>query len=832
MRLRQIAIAALSLLLALHTLGCNDDPGGSNHENNTTADAGDVNDDDTGADDAGDDTGTDTATDTGAEDTGTDTGTDDASDDTGADDAGTDVEDDAVSDTGGDTADTGPDVIEPPVDDLDPTGGVWSENYSAPGAVGAAGTRVYAVAKAGTNQYYIGGTFEGVGAVSAPEVAYYDGSGWSALGAGPGITPYALEVTSDGNLLVGGEGGGGGIGIGGGNTVEIWDGTGWMTLAGVDNPSSSPNSYVYDIEELSDGRLIIAGSFGGIDGSGTPNLAIWVNNNWSSIGTDAEFDGAVQEVEVIDGDICVAGDFENIGAMAASRVACWDGAQWNALGAGLPSTVFDIIGDGNGNIIAGGQFALGQPGSFEIGIAKWDGSSWSGFAGGVNGGQVTQARSLEPGDDTGEFYAGGHFSGAAGVNSVNIVKWDGSGWVSMDGGAFNEVGISGAGATGIYDMVADEGKIFTGGWFSRVGNLFTLNIARWDDTSAPGTWERLLDSGLEYLGVPGVVNSLVADGFGKVYAGGDFNFAGETDASNIALLENNSWTKLGDGTDGNVSAMALDSQGNLYAVGNFTRAGSTSVAHIAKWDGSSWTNLGPGVNSGARAIAIDSNDNVYVGGDFTRAGSVSVENVAKWDGSQWSAVGSGFDGQVTSLAIGPNDELYAGGFFGETGNGSPANRVAEFKNGAWQQIGGGIGDNSYVSEMTIYQGNLLVVGKFAEAGGDTVNSVTMWDGTAWKAFDGGLNSFGTSEATLSAVVAKENGFFVGGTFTENGGTTLNRVAWWDGTQWQPLAEGVADIPEALAVDSYRLIAGGGFTEAGGNTSYGIGVWDYSSANAQ
>lgn len=828
MRLRRIALAALALLLALHTLGCNDDPDDANNENNTTADAGDVS-DDTNTDDAGEDTGTsDTGTDdTGAEDTSDDTGTEDTGDDTGAEDTGSDT--DVISDTGGDTQDTGPDIIEPPVDDLDPTGGFWSEDYSAPGAVGETGARVYAVEKAGANQYYIGGSFRGVGAVSAPEVAHYDGSTWTALGMGPGITPYALEITSDGNVLVGGEGGGG-FGIGGGNSVEIWDGTGWMTLAGVDQPSGSPNSAVYDIEELSDGRLILAGNFGGIDGSATPYLAVWDNNAWSSLGTDAEFDGPVHQIEVIDGDICAAGNFENIGPVAASRVACWDGAQWNALGAGLPSTVFDIMADGNGNIIAGGQFSLGQPGSFVTGVAEWDGTKWSGFAGGVGGGQVTQVRSLEPGDDPGEFYAGGHFSGAAGVSSVNIVKWDGSGWVSMDGGAFNEIGISGAGATGIYDMVADGGKLFAGGWFSRVGNLFTLNVARWDDSSSPGAWERLLDPTLEYLGVPGIVNALVADGFGKVYAGGDFNFAGETDASNIALQENNSWTKLGDGMNGNVSALALDSQGNLYAAGDFTQAGSTPVAHIAMWDGSSWTNLGPGVNNPARAIAIDSNDNVYVGGDFSQAGSVAVKNVAKWDGSTWSAVGSGFDSQVTSLAIGPNDELYAGGFFGETGNGAPANRVAEFSNGAWQQIGGGIGDNSYVTEMDIYNGNLLVVGKFAEAGGDTVNSVTMWDGTAWKSFANGLTSFGTSEATMSAVVAKDNGFFVGGTFTEKDGTTLNHVAWWDGTEWQPLAEGLADLPEALAVDSFRLIAGGGFTQAGGHTSYGIGVWDYGSAS--
>jgi hypothetical protein len=273
--------------------------------------------------------------------------------------------------------------------------------------------------------------------------------------------------------------------------------------------------------------------------------------------------------------------------------------------------------------------------------------------------------------------------------------------------------------------------------------------------------------------------------------------------------------------------MAIDSQGNLYAAGDFTRAGTTPLAHIVMWDGSQWNNLGPGVNGTARSIVFDSAGNLYVGGDFSQAGSVAVENVAMWDGSQWSAVGSGLDDKVTSLAVGPNDELYAGGFFGETGNGAPANRVAQFANGAWTEIGGGIGDNSYVSDMTTYQGNLLVVGKFAEAGGDVVNSVTMWDGTTWKGFDNGWTSFGTSAAIVSSVVAKDNGFFVGGTFSDRNGTTYNHLAWWDGTQWHPVGGGLADLPEALVVDSYRLIAGGGFTQAGDKTSYGVGVWDYS-----
>jgi hypothetical protein len=87
-----------------------------------------------------------------------------------------------------------------------------------------------------------------------------------------------------------------------------------------------------------------------------------------------------------------------------------------------------------------------------------------------------------------------------------------------------------------------------------------------------------------------------------------------------------------------------------------------------------------------------------------------------------------------------------------------------------------------------------------------------------------------------------DGFLVaGGFFTQAGGVAVDRIARWDGHEWQPLGLGVAGEREytdtrggsivfpphvlALAVYDGDLIAAGSFSEAGGQTAHSIARWD-------
>src|ERR1017187_3239628 len=97
-------------------------------------------------------------------------------------------------------------------------------------------------------------------------------------------------------------------------------------------------------------------------------------------------------------------------------------------------------------------------------------------------------------------------------------------------------------------------------------------------------------------GMNGQVLALVVATNGDLYAGGYFTNAGGIAANYIAKWNGRSWSALGSGTSGYppwVQALAVSGT-NLYAGGNFTNAGGVAANAIAKWDGHNWSALGSG----------------------------------------------------------------------------------------------------------------------------------------------------------------------------------------------------------------------------------------------
>jgi hypothetical protein len=65
---------------------------------------------------------------------------------------------------------------------------------------------------------------------------------------------------------------------------------------------------------------------------------------------------------------------------------------------------------------------------------------------------------------------------------------------------------------------------------------------------------------------------------------------------------------------------------------------------------------------------------------------------------------------------------------------------------------------------------------------------------------------------------------IGGTFTQAGGATVNRIARWDGSRWIPLGNGFNGTVHDLAVVGNTLYAAGAFTQAGGLPTLRIAQW--------
>ncbi len=546
----------------------------------------------------------------------------------------------------------------------------WDDRFTRPGTGGA----VYALAVDGSGNLYVGGGFWIAGQVMAKYIARWDGSQWSALGAGMNDYVYALAVDDSGNLYAGGY-----FTMAGNvpaNSIARWDGSSWSALgSGVNGPvyalavdgsgnlgtawsalGSGMSGYVHALAVDDSGNLYAGGWFGTAGGVTAHYIARWDGSQWSALGSGA-YAGPVYALTVNgSGALYAAGSFYSMGDVPANGIARWDGSSWSALGtgSGIDNDVNAVVMDSSGNLYAGGGFRVAGQAIANY-IARWDGSQWSSLGSGMN--SYVNALAV---DSSGILYAGGNFIMAGDVPANYIARWDGSQWSALGSGMDRSVSA----------LVVDRnGNLYAGGSFTTAGGAPVNYIARWD-----GSQWSALGSGTDSW-----VDALAVDGSGNLYAGGDFTTAGGVPANYIARWDGSQWFALGSGMDDTVRALAVDSSGNVYAGGDFTMAGGSQADHVALWNGSSWGSVGSGTSSRVSALAVDGSGNLYAGGYFTAAGDVPANYIARWDGSQWSALGSGMNNPVRTLAAEDSENVYAGGCFIVAGN-KPAGYIARWFN--------------------------------------------------------------------------------------------------------------------------------------------------------
>jgi hypothetical protein len=193
------------------------------------------------------------------------------------------------------------------------------------------------------------------------------------------------------------------------NNIARWNGTAWSALgAGLSGAASS-------MVTLPNGDLVVGGSFTAAGGMSANRIARWNGTTWSAIGSGlSDF---VSSVAVLpNGDLVVGGDFLNAGTVAANRIARWNGSAWLPLGSGLDGRPGLVSALPNGDVIASGTFssAGGVPVSS---IARWNGTSWSALGAGLS--NPAFAALMLP---QGELLLGGAFTIAGSQPSTRLAK--------------------------------------------------------------------------------------------------------------------------------------------------------------------------------------------------------------------------------------------------------------------------------------------------------------------------------------------------------------------------------------------------------------------------
>lgn len=301
--------------------------------------------------------------------------------------------------------------------------------------------------------------------------------------------------------------------------------------------------------------------------------------------------------------------------------------------------------------------------------------------------------------------------------------------------------------------------------------------------------------------------------------GGEFLSVGTHPAVNFTVDNGTRWdnTFNSDPPDtGNVSYDSEVFDGEIYRCGLLTLNG-VGLRRLFKWD------AGSGIYVEVTGHDLDQIYTMLVfGGNLYVAGSrvTSGDNVRVFDGSSWTdatgAKGIGlnvrrlYDWGGTLVAVG--ESSLADGY----------NGVQVLSGGSWTALGAGLTltggtnpGNGY--DCYDFAGDLIVVGRFSQAGAVTAQNVAKWNGSAWVA----IGDIGDATYTMYAVFVHDSELYVGGT-----GGILYRH---NGTDWDEIgetlitfliAEGATIRALGESVDGTALLVGGLFhkrmsTEFGG-----------------
>lgn len=331
------------------------------------------------------------------------------------------------------------------------------------------------------------------------------------------------------------------------------------------------------------------------------------------------------------------------------------------------------------------------------------------------------------------------------------------------------------------------------------------------------------------------------------------------------------WQPLGTGlislsTTQAANMMLIDSANqNLYVSGKFDRAGGFSVDNIARWNGTQWYSMGSEFEDTPVGTLIFFNNELYAGSYLDPEHGIGP--MGKWNGSNW--VPYPFDPSVIPFITSISDfaifqnELYACGFVHYSVLDGRKGLVAKYDGVTWHVLKGGLYGNGG-DALLVYNNELYVSGEFWLADSMPVSNIAKWDGTQWSDVGGGINQrvycmeeyngslyaggynnniykwngtlweqFASTNSSIATLKSYNGDLYAGGYFTTINNDPINKIAKWDGSQWNRIASGTFNNEDSsglyngindIEIFQGNLHAVGWFTEIDSVQANSIARW--------
>jgi uncharacterized delta-60 repeat protein len=349
------------------------------------------------------------------------------------------------------------------------------------------------------------------------------------------------------------------------------------------NPGLTVDGGIYATVVQPDGKVIIGGNFGSVDGVNRGGIA--------RINPDGSLDLSFQNVM-------------SVTPGGSVKVLC-------------------VALQPDGKIVMGGQFNnAGGTNRYNIARLLSNGALDTAFQNGMSGvssGNATGVYALVVQPD-GRIIIGGDFTRVNSVALYRIARLNSNGGVDS---SF----LSGTSLNGSYDVVRalalqSDGNVVIGGDFSAFNGAARNHIARLTSTGALDT---TFMAGLS--GVDGTVECLGLQADGRVLIGGGFDIVNSEARNRIARLNqdgtlDNSFQNAMLGANDWVRTLALQTDGKLLVGGDFTMVDGVSRNRLARLnpDGSldeTFQHGLSGANNRVISVALQTNGAPLVAGDFT-----------------------------------------------------------------------------------------------------------------------------------------------------------------------------------------------------------------------
>ncbi len=704
---------------------------------------------------------------------------------------------------------------------------------------------VLAMVKQSDGKIIIGGDFKVVGNEVRRGIARFESDGSLDAGFAPQFggpsqdgspqgTVRALAVQADGKILAGGEF----ASVNGVSRENIVRLRASGSLDTDFHPIAMTDGYnysraIHSVAIQSDGKLIIAGDFGSVNGATRAGVARLntdgsLDTNFTPIVVSYFEQGPVYSVAIQnDAKVLIGGGFGNVYNPHTSGIARLntDGSLDDSLQANLELMVIKSLAlTGGGKIVVGG-FGYGYSQVPTISRLNPDGSLDPTFSASTGGNFGVHRVAVQ---SDGRVLIGGDFRTVNGIATTNIarLKEDGSLDSSFQAGVTEDFCQDWSFVSSF--LLEDDGRILIGGWFTGINGQSRARLARLHANGA-------LDAGFETHGIDHVmdgfdrceVNSLVCQPDGKVIMGGLFSSAHGEPRNSIARFNadgslDKTFVPGQPRANDWITRLVLQADGRVLVTGGFVGCGVSTTLHRLHANGSLDTSFNPVIHPYALYIprvAVQSDGKVLIAGSFTNIGGVARTNFARLntDGSldlgfeprlERAGLSSG-PGRVGPVAFRTDGRILIAGEFTSV-NETPRTNIAQLNPDGSLDMSFNMGLAGSASRLVVQpDGKILIAGGFTNVNGIARTNLARLN------TDGSLDASFVGRMALDLLALQSDGKILGVR-----GTNIIRL-FPDGsvdTTFKVNIEAGRDFPfiSALAVQSDdKVLMGGRFVIVNG-----------------